>query len=371
MQNCRWGILGTAEISRKNWQAIHLSGNGVVTAVASRSADRSREFVEGCQARVPFDSPPAALDTYEALIDSPDVDAIYIPLPTGLRKPWVIAAARAGKHVLCEKPCAASADDLREMVDACQANNVQFMDGVMYMHGNRLGRLREALDDPENVGQVRRICTQFSFCADESWLSTNIRLNSELEPQGCLGDLGWYCIRFALWTLNWQMPLQVRGRILTERKRDDSPHPVPLEFSAELLFENQVTAQFYCSFITHHQQWANISGDRGYIHLPDFVLPYQGNRTGFDISKAEFVLEHCDFYMKDVRQAVWSDEAGNSTPNSQETNLFRNFAELATSGAPDHRWSDWALKTQMVLDASLVSARSDQPIDLPRSVAAG
>ncbi len=364
MQECRWGILSTAEIARKNWQAIKLAGNGVVSAVASREVHRSQQFIDLCQARSPFDAPAIALGTYQELITSPDVDAIYIPLPTGLRKQWVIAAARAGKHVLCEKPCASSADDLREMIDECQQAGVQFMDGIMYMHGNRLPALRKAIDDPAILGAIRRICTQFSFCADNEWLSTNIRLNSDLEPQGCLGDLGWYCIRFALWTMKFEMPHTVSARILTERKRHDSPQHVPLEFSAELQFSNQVSANFYCSFITHHQQWANVSGDRGYIQVNDFVLPYQAAETSFDISNAEFVVDGCDFSMKNRRRTVQVHESGNSTADSQETQLFKTFSEIVKSGKVDDRWADYALRTQIVLDACLQSARDESPLQI-------
>ena len=364
MPKCRWGILSTAEIARKNWQAINLADNGVVTAVASRDIQRSQQFIDICQAESPFDSPARALGSYEELIASSDVDAIYIPLPTGLRKQWVIAAARAGKHVLCEKPCAGSADELREMIDECEQAGVQFMDGIMYMHGNRLPVLRKALDDPTNVGAIRRICTQFSFCADDEWLATNIRLNSELEPQGCLGDLGWYCIRFALWTMKFEMPNSVSARILTERKRADSPQPVPLEFSAELHFSNDVTANFYCSFITYHQQWANISGDRGYIQINDFVLPYEAPETSFDISNAEFIVDGCDFSMKNSRRTVNVKESGSSTTDSQETQLFKTFSGIVNSGKIDNRWADYALRTQIVLDTCLQSARDEAPLQI-------
>jgi predicted dehydrogenase len=369
MKKCRWGILSTAEISRKNWQAINLAGNAVVTGVASRSADRSRDFIQLCQAQSPFERVPAAYGSYEELIHAPDVDAIYIPLPTGVRKSWVIAAASAGKHVLCEKPCAASADDLRDMLGACRSAGVQFMDGVMYMHSNRLQAVRAALEDPDAVGDIRRICTQFSFCADDQWLATNIRLNSNLEPQGCLGDLGWYCIRFALWTMDWQIPGQVRGRMLTPMKRVDSPDTLPLEFSAELDFENRVTASFYCSFITHHQQWANISGNRGYLHINDFVLPYRGTETHFDISNAEFIVDKCDFGMENHRRIITIDEAGNSTVDSQETNLFRNFSDLVLGEVVDERWFDYSLKTQIVLDACLESARSGKAVAIAEELA--
>src|SRR5258708_15375801 len=104
----RWGILSTAEIAEKNWRGIRNSGNGIVTAVASRDAQRSRDFIALCQREAPFDQAPSALGSYEALIAAADVDAIYVPAPTGLRKHWVIRAAEAGKHVVCEKPCAPS-----------------------------------------------------------------------------------------------------------------------------------------------------------------------------------------------------------------------------------------------------------------------
>ena len=85
------------------------------------------------------------------MIAADDLDAIYIPLPTGMRKDWVIKAANAGKHVMCEKPCAIDSEELEAMTSACAANKVQFMDGVMYMHSDRMAKLREALDDSENV----------------------------------------------------------------------------------------------------------------------------------------------------------------------------------------------------------------------------
>ncbi len=368
MNRVRWGILGAAEIARKNWQAINLAGNGVVTAVASRDPSKGRAFVQLCQQQSPFTNEPAVLDSGELLVHSPDVDAVYIPLPTGVRKEWVIAAARAGKHVLCEKPCAVSTDDLREMLDACRSAGVQFMDGVMYMHGNRLETLRKALDDPDTVGEIRRVCVQFSFCADPHWRDTNIRLDRALEPQGCVGDLGWYCIRFALWTLGWQMPRTVSGRTITQYQRFDSPGPVPLEFSAELEFDNEVTAAFYCSFLTHHQQWANVSGTRGYIQVNDFVLPYQGGQTRFDVSQAEFVVDKCDFHMDDHRHTITIDEPGSSAADSQEANLFRNFGELVLSRQVDDRWFDYSLKTQQVLDACLESAGRQRPVLLEKSM---
>src|SRR5579862_7198272 len=143
----RWGILGTANIARKNWSAIYNTGNSVVAAVASRDLSRSRQFIDQCQAQVPFVTVPRALGSYEEMIRDTALDGLYIPLPTGLRKPWVLRAAEAGKHVICEKPCGVSLADVREMTSACRRRGVQFMDGVMFMHSRRLDAIRQVLDD--------------------------------------------------------------------------------------------------------------------------------------------------------------------------------------------------------------------------------
>lgn len=264
----RWGILGTANIAHKNWQAIRLSGNSTVTGVASRELERSRKFIAECQAQVPMECEPETFGSYEELLASDEIDAVYLPLPTGLRKEWVLRAAAAGKHVLSEKPCAVSVADLREMIDACKQHRVQFMDGVMFMHSQRLPRLREILDDGQSVGEVRRITSAFSFLGSGDFLMSNIRGNAQLEPNGSLGDLGWYCIRFALWVMNWEMPEEVTGRILSRQGA------VPTEFSGELFFKSGVSASFYCSFITENQEWAIVSGTRGYLEVRDFVLPF-------------------------------------------------------------------------------------------------
>ena len=158
----RWGILGTARIARKNWGAIRKSGNSTVAAVASRDLERSRRFIAECQASMPLEAAPVALGRYEDLLSEESVEAVYVPLPTGLRKEWVIRAAEAGKHILCEKPCAASTADLEEMLQACRRHKVQFMDGVMFMHHPRLQQFRQTIDDPAVFGPLRRINSAFA-----------------------------------------------------------------------------------------------------------------------------------------------------------------------------------------------------------------
>ncbi len=348
--------MSTATIGQKNWQAIKLSGNGEVVAVASRNLDKCNEFINQLQNAVPFEVQPRAIEGYGQLLAADDIDAVYIPLPTGLRKKWVIKAAESGKHVMCEKPCAGSASELAAMIDACEKNGVQFMDGVMYMHSQRMVQIRKAIDT--QIGTLKRIATQFSFYGGDEFEEGNIRTNSELEPFGCLGDLGWYTIRFALWVMNYQMPISVRGNMLLSHKRKESPDFVPMEIECELQFENGVSSTFYNSFATGHQQWAHVSGTEGVVYIPDFVLPFAGDHARFSITKPEFVVNDCDFEMQENREEVSIVEPGNSAANSQESNLFRRFGDIVSSGKLDSHWPDAAMKTQQVLDACMQSANA-------------
>ena len=356
---CRWGIVGTAGIARKNWLAIRNAPNCTLTAVASRNIDRCRQFIDECQRQSAFDPPPLAFASYEELLASDFVDAVYIPLPTGVRKPWAIRAAEAGKHVLVEKPVGATSEDVREILAACRQSNVQFMDGVMFMHSRRLERIREILADGQTVGTLKRITLQFADreASSESFAG-NIRARSELEPLGCLGDLGWYNIRFSLWAMNWELPVRVAGHVLGEYRHPASREAVPTDFSAEMFFSNGVSAGFYCSFVTQIQQWVNLGGTKGSLCVPDFVLPRSGAELVFESSNPVFSVRGCDFIMEEHTQRFTVAEHSHSAEDAQETNMFRRFGELVLSGHPDYCWAEMALKTQQVLDACLQSARS-------------
>jgi len=352
MTNLRWGFLSTAQIGRKNWKAILSSGNSVVTAVASRDVAKAEQFIDDCQVAMPFEQRPLALGSYEALMTSPEVDAIYIPLPTGLRKEWVLRAAAAGKHVLCEKPCAISAGDLREMMEACQRNRVQFMDGVMFMHNPRLAAVRTVLNDGSSVGQIRRMMSIFSFQSDQRDFSTNIRVQNALEPAGCLGDLGWYCIRMSLISMGWEMPRQVSGRMLSHA----AGSAVPTQFSGELIFEGGTSAGFYCSFLTETQQWFNVSGAKGSLRVPDFVHPFNSYQPAFEVNGLERQIQAPPGTSIPVDATALRDFGH---PTCQDTNMIRNFANQVCSGKLNPDWPDIALDTQIVMDACLNSARDD------------
>ncbi len=349
----------------KNWQSIALSGNGELVVVASRNKAKAQAFIDECSSHTPLPNRPEAIEGYDALLARDDIDAVYIPLPTGLRKDWAIKAAQAGKHIMCEKPCGVGVAEVEEILAACHTAGVQFMDGVMFMHSGRLDSLRTAIDDGISIGTLRRINSQFSFCGGEGFEQSNIRMHSEMEPLGCLGDLGWYNVRFNLWVMNYKMPKVVIGRMLNGASRPGSPDKVPIEFTGEMLYEDGLSASFYCSFNTANQQWANLSGSNGTIHLDDFVVPCYGSEVGFTISKMTVDQNICDFTMERREQRVISQEYSNRHSTSQETNLFRNFNDLVLKGTVDSSWGEIALKTQIIVSACLESARNgSNPVTL-------
>ncbi len=314
---------------------------------------------------MPLAVTPQAFEGYQALIDDPQVDALYLPLPTVVRKPWVLRAIEAGKHVLVEKPCGANAADVAEMCAAAARRNVQFMDGVMFTHSARMAAVVELLEQGQHVGDVRRITSQFSFLADADFMESNIRGDSQLEPLGCLGDLGWYNIRLALTLLPGQLPESVVGRQHRQAFGPKHDQPVPIEFSGEMFFAGGVSASFYCAFTTENQQWANISGTRGNLHLSDFVLPFFGAELTFETFNPDYRMLGCDFEMRARARCHWVDEYSNSDANSQEAKMIRTFANQVLEGQVEPAFGRLAFDTQRVLDACLASARSgNQPVSL-------
>jgi predicted dehydrogenase len=367
---CRFAFLGTAGIARKNWRAIRCAGNARLVAVASRDAARAADFIRECQADCPLAFPPDPVGGYQEAIDRDDVDAVYLPLPTALRGDWAVRAAERGRHVLLEKPCGTSVADLARVIDACRAAGVQFMDGVMFQHSRRLDAVRACLDAGDagdGLGEIRRIATQFSFRAPQEFLAGNIRMRSDLEPLGCLGDLGWYTIMFVLWAMEPRTPQAVTGRMLAASRAPGSPADVPMEFSGEILFRDapSVSASFYCSFLAEHQQWVHVSGSRASLRIDDFVLPTYGCELGFTRSQPAFIADGCDFRMEGHDRRFTVAEYANGQPSAQEANLFRDFSELILSGRRDRRWPDRSLAVQRVMMAALESATNggrEQPL---------
>ena len=186
MSVLRMGILSTANIATvKVIPGMRRAGRVDVVAIASRDGARSRAVAD----RLGI---PRAHGSYEALLADPDVDAVYIPLPNHLHAEWTIAAARAGKHVLCEKPLAITSADAERMVEACRVAGVHFMEAFMYrLHPSWLAA-RELVASGR-IGRLVAVQTWFSFFNDDP---ANIR-NVRAFGGGALFDIGCYAVNLS------------------------------------------------------------------------------------------------------------------------------------------------------------------------------
>ncbi len=187
---CNWGILGPGFIAtRAIIPAIQGVSNSRVLAVASSNKERSREvsFRFGIE---------RSYSGYQALLDDPDVDVVYIALPNHLHREWTIRAAEAGKHVLCEKPLAMYAAECNEMIAACQQANILLMEAVMYRFHPRMLHLKQMLVARE-PGDIRFLHAAFSFNFNAPG---NYRAYRQFGG-GALLDIGSYCVNAARWLI--------------------------------------------------------------------------------------------------------------------------------------------------------------------------
>lgn len=197
------GILGAANIARKTFRALNASRSLRVVAVGSRNLQKAErlieEFAQGKKGETHgvnrnisskrFAS-CQAYGSYEEVLNDPNVDVVYIPLPSALHLDWVEKAAEMGKSILLEKPIAVNTMETKLIIDACEKSGVQLMDGTMWMHHPRTKALKMKIDDGQALGDIKEVTATFTFTAPSNF-ETNIRSSKTADPLGALGDLGW------------------------------------------------------------------------------------------------------------------------------------------------------------------------------------
>jgi len=181
----RWGIISTANIARAAFlPALRIAG-GVAAAVAGRDEERTRRWAaeHGVQ---------RAITGYQALIDDPDIDALYNPLPNSMHADWTIAALRAGKPVLCEKPLCGTLADTERVLDVATETGTLLWEAFVFPFNEHMDRLRSLVADGA-IGELREVQSDFHFTVTRP---DNIRMSADLQG-GALRDVGCYPVRLA------------------------------------------------------------------------------------------------------------------------------------------------------------------------------
>lgn len=242
----RIGVLGAANIARAFIAGCAPSPRVRVAAVASRDAEKARAFA--AQTGV-----ARAHGSYEALLADPDIDAIYVPLPNGLHAEWSNRAVEAGKHVLCEKPLAVTAEEARAMFAAAARKGVALREAYPYLAQPHMRTLRRWIDDGA-IGRLRLVRAHFSFLLDRPG---DIRLVPALGG-GAIYDLGCYVLSLAR-VVAGARPARARAHAIAHDSGVDLTTLATLEHADGALVD--VT----CSFAMGAHRTAAIYGDAGVI----------------------------------------------------------------------------------------------------------
>ncbi|WP_062305256.1 Gfo/Idh/MocA family protein [Alicyclobacillus sendaiensis] len=330
MRKVRFGILGCADIAiRKVIPGILSSETGELYAVASRDGAKAEEVARRFGA-------PRACGSYEDLLRDPDVDAVYIPLPNHLHKPWTMRAAEAGKHVLCEKPIALDAREAQEMVDACRARGVHLVEAFMYRHHPRYDRVIHLVRSGA-IGAVRGIRGSFTF--NNAHDMGNIRYRRDWGG-GSLYDVGCYPISAARLIVG-EEPVAATAHAFFSDQHDG----VDMYLAGLVEFEGGVSLTFDCGMWAAERNEVEVVGADGRLILEHAfvgepvtlrVVSPEGDRVETFDPLDPYALE-----VDDLGRAILEDKPLRFPPED-------------------------AIKNMSVIDACLRSARTRQRVAIER-----
>lgn len=254
MDLVRWGLLSTANINRRVIPAIRESRRGELVAVASRTQAAAGAYAASWEI-------PLAFASYQEMLDSDVIDAVYISLPNHLHAEWTIKALQSGKHVLCEKPFALTLDDVDRMVAAAADTGLVLAEAFMYRHHPQT-KLAMALVRDGRLGDIILVRAVFNF---KITAPANIRLIPELGG-GSLWDVGVYPVSFAQTIMDappdWVMGDQLLGET-----------GVDVVFAGQMHYPGGRIAQISSAFHTPFYTVAEIVGTAGRLVL---TCPFVG-----------------------------------------------------------------------------------------------
>jgi xylose dehydrogenase (NAD/NADP) len=260
------GLLSTARINEKLVAGARLVDEVDVVAIGSRDLARAEEQA----AKLGVER---ALGSYDALLEDPQVDAVYVALPNSMHVDWSIRALEAGKHVLCEKPMARSVEPVERAFDTAEKAGLVLTEGFMWRHHPQAGKLTELLP---RLGSLRLVRASFSFPLGGSG---DPRQSGELEG-GALMDVGCYCVSGA--RLVAGEPVEVYG------EQVGGGDGVDVRFTGLMRFEGDILALVDCGIDMAHRHGLEVVGSEGSVLLAD---PWHSREPVLELRAADGSVE--------------------------------------------------------------------------------
>jgi D-xylose 1-dehydrogenase (NADP+, D-xylono-1,5-lactone-forming) len=317
MDIVRWGIVSTAHINRRVIPMIHASRRGKLVAVASRDLEKGKAYAAGWNI-------PRTFGSYEEMLSSDEIDAVYISLPNHLHCEWSVRAMQAGKHVLCEKPFAISVEEAEKMIRTRDETGTILAEAFMYRHHPQTKLVGEWIRDGR-LGEITLVQGIFSFTMQNK--DTNVRMVSAYGG-GALWDIGIYPMSFAQY-IYAQPPTSVTAvQWVGETGVDES-------FAAQMDYGGGQTAQFGCSFRIPFAASMTIHGTLGRfeINRPFTRTNEKGSQliyTPVDGSSQKIKVKKIDPYLAEIEdmQAAILDGKKNLVRLSESLDHIRTARAL-------------------------------------------
>lgn len=282
-----WGVLGCAGIADSAViPGINAANNAKLYAISSRSKDKLEEFNEKHK-------PVKAYQSYEALLDDPNIDAVYIPLPNSLHCEWVFKAAEKKKHILCEKPLGITAKEVKDMQEICEKNGVLLMEAFAYRQSPLMLKLKSLVEEGA-IGKLKFIQSNFSYVLTDM---NNVRMIKNLGG-GATYDVGCYNLNMIRYIAGSEpISIHATGEI-GEKSSIDESSCIMMEF------KDGLKAVSYCALNSMDLCLSTIVGDTGVIEVP---VKFNSKGTVKIFLKTESGIEEInidcpDNYMLEVEQ---------------------------------------------------------------------
>lgn len=332
MNQLRVGIVGAGMIAGVIAKAIQASEGASLVAVASRRLETAKAFAKE-------QGIPQTYNTWQEMIESDAVDAIYVATPTSVKEGVAVFAANHKKHILVDKPFA-SYDSLERITSAATNNSVAFMDATHFVHNPRNKQIIATAE--AEIGNPKAVRTSFFFPFMDK---TNIRFNPDKEPTGAVGDMAWYSMRAIVEYLN---PSASVAMVTGHVERDLETKAV-VRGAGIVSFDDGKTSTFDFGYNAGVALMdLDILGDQGMFHLDDFVLDW---KHGFAFDNAQHVVGYTKRTGMQAPDELFYIEANSEIP--QSVHMVNNFAQLANNPKSDAAKKSIAvtLLTQKLLDS--------------------
>jgi xylose dehydrogenase (NAD/NADP) len=313
----RWGILGTARINESLIAPLRMSPRNELVAVASRSLDKAQDYARSWKIT-------KAYGNYEELLADTEVDVIYNSLPNYLHAEWTIRAAKAKKHVLCEKPIALSTADVDSIKSAASENKVVVQEAFMYRHHPQTLKVQELISSGA-IGQLIQFVGTFTFVLKRP---EDIRSKPEAGG-GSLWDIGCYPVSYARMISNSQ-PTEVFGWKINMASGVDET------FAGQIHFDNGMLAQISCSFCLPHYSSAMIRGTEGSIFLPNPFKPEKPSSITLQQGEKEKTLNFSSKHLylgevEDMADAIINNKSARISLDDSRENVATIVALLESA----------------------------------------